>query len=76
MKKPSSESRVQGLPGACSEIQGVQVIDAHAVKQGCGKDIHPFGDFVMVVAHDLRSSKATTPLVPCRECKRISSTPG
>ena len=43
------------LQGGVGEIQGIQVVDAHAVKQGCGKDIHPFGDFVMEVAHDLRS---------------------
>ena len=67
---PGLRTHLHRVPGTAyrgrvAEIQGVQVIDAHAVKQGCGKDIHPFGDFVMVVARDLRSQKATSPLVSC-----------
>ena len=41
------------------EIQGIQAVDAHVVKQGRGKDINVFGDFPVPTADDLRSQEAT-----------------
>src|SRR6266566_4119874 len=42
-----------------AEVEVVQVVDAHAVKEGSGKDINPFGDFPVPMTDDLRSQKAT-----------------
>ncbi len=65
---PGLGAHLHWVPGTThgrrvGEIEGIQVIDAHVVKQGSSKDINPFGDFAMPVASDLRSQEATGLLV-------------
>jgi len=57
---PRLGTRLDGVPGTThgrrvAEVEGIQVVDGHAMKQGGGKDIRAFGDFSMVVSDHLRS---------------------
>lgn len=40
--------------GCVAEVEVIQLVDAHAVKQGGGKDINPFGDFCLPMTNHLR----------------------
>ena len=67
---PGLGAHLHWVPGTThgrgvAEIEGIQIIDEHVVKQGSSKNINPFGDFALPVASDLRSQEATRLLVPC-----------
>ena len=56
--QPGLSTHLNRIPGATdrrrvAEVEVVQIVDAHAVKEGGGKDINPFGDFPMVVSDHL-----------------------
>ncbi len=68
MFDPDLGAHLHRIPGTThrrgiAEIEGIQIIDEHIVKQGSSKNINPFGNFALPVASDLRSQEATRLLV-------------
>jgi hypothetical protein len=60
---PRLGTRLHRVPGtthgrSIAEVEGIQVVDGHVVKQGRCKDIDPLSDFPMVVSDHLRTQEA------------------
>src|SRR5579885_2802616 len=60
---PGLSAHLYRVPGTThrrriAQVEGIQVVDAHAMKEGRGEDINAFGDFSVVVSHHLRPQEA------------------
>src|SRR6266567_5565360 len=61
---PRLGTHLDGVPGtthrgSVTQIEAIQVVDAHPMKEGSGEDINAFGDFPVVVSDHLSPQEAT-----------------
>src|SRR5579859_2322343 len=59
---PGLRGHLDGIPGTAKrrgigQIEIVEFLDPHPMKEGCGKDVDAFGHFCPEIAHDLCSQQ-------------------